>query len=87
LPFSDKPPAVARSGVAVCRKIKLKNFYDPKPAGGCGVVPISSAKDLFSHALTLPALRSQHDLFIMLRCNGLATNRRSVALAASGEVV
>ncbi|KAA1047295.1 hypothetical protein [Pseudocitrobacter sp. 73] len=48
-------------------------------------MPISSAKDLFSHALALPALRSQHDLFIMLRCNGLATNHRSVALAASGE--
>lgn len=30
---------MARPGGLVCRKIKLKNFYDPKCAGGCGVVP------------------------------------------------
>lgn len=30
---------MARAGVWVCRKIKLKKFYDPKCAGGCGVVP------------------------------------------------
>ncbi|RJL53703.1 hypothetical protein D5071_03710 [Pectobacterium carotovorum] len=31
---------MARPGGLVCRKGKLKNFYDPKTAGGCGVVPI-----------------------------------------------
>jgi hypothetical protein len=36
----------------VCRKIKLKNFYDPKTAGGCGVVRFWSAKDFFGHAVT-----------------------------------
>lgn len=36
-----RSPGVARAGVWVCRKIKLKNFYDPKCAGGCGVVPFS----------------------------------------------
>ncbi|MCD0225882.1 hypothetical protein LN378_13410 [Enterobacter hormaechei subsp. steigerwaltii] len=50
--FSAKPPALARSGGLVCRKIKLKNFYDPKTAGGCGVVRFWSAKDFFGRAVT-----------------------------------
>ncbi|TKY80236.1 hypothetical protein EDI29_22140 [Pectobacterium polonicum] len=33
-------PVTARAGGLVCRKRKLKNFYDPKTAGGCGVAPI-----------------------------------------------
>lgn len=33
---------MARAGGLVCRKMKLKNFYDPKCAGGCGVVPFPS---------------------------------------------
>lgn len=32
----------------VWRKIKLKNFYDPKTAGGCGVVRFWSAKDFLA---------------------------------------
>lgn len=43
---------MARSGCLVCRKIKLKNFYDPKTAGGCGVVRFWSAKVFFGHAVT-----------------------------------
>jgi len=39
-------PAAARSGGVVCRKLKLKNFYQTKIAGGCGVAPILSAKHL-----------------------------------------
>ncbi|TAI83107.1 hypothetical protein EG333_16985 [Pectobacterium versatile] len=35
-------PVTARAGGLVCRKRKLKNFYDPKAAGGCGVAPILS---------------------------------------------
>lgn len=50
--ISTKPPVVARSGCLVCRKIKLKNFYDPKTAGGCGVVRFWSAKDFFGRAVT-----------------------------------
>ncbi|ELP25801.1 hypothetical protein F385_23 [Pantoea agglomerans 299R] len=38
---------MAQSGHAHCKKIKLKNFYDPKPAGGCGVAPILSSQRLF----------------------------------------
>ncbi|ATY91602.1 hypothetical protein DF214_14700 [Pectobacterium atrosepticum] len=38
---------MARSGGLFCRKVKLKNFYDPKTAGGCGVVPILSCGCLF----------------------------------------
>ncbi|ACF63992.1 hypothetical protein SNSL254_A2913 [Salmonella enterica subsp. enterica serovar Newport str. SL254] len=38
---------MALSGGLVCRKRKLKNFIDPKTAGGCGVAPFLSAKDLF----------------------------------------
>jgi len=47
LPNFGRKPAAARSGVPVCKKIKLKNFYDVKPAGGCGVAPILSVKHLF----------------------------------------
>ena len=50
--YSAKPPALARSGGQVWIKIKLKNFYDPKTAGGCGVVRFLSAKDFFCHAVT-----------------------------------
>ncbi|WP_420263218.1 hypothetical protein, partial [Klebsiella quasipneumoniae] len=60
-------PALARCGDLVCRKIKLKNFYDPETAGGCGVAPFSSRKDLFCQAHTLPAPCCAHDLFCMLR--------------------
>lgn len=40
--------------------MKLKNFYDPKTAGGCGVVRFLSAKDFFCHAVTRqrPAMRT-----------------------------
>ncbi|EMP9724594.1 hypothetical protein RVY14_001905 [Enterobacter cloacae] len=43
----------------VCRKIKLKNFYDPKTAGGCGVVRFWSVHHLFGYAVTRqrPAVR------------------------------
>ncbi|XIH77183.1 hypothetical protein C1N56_04830 [Pantoea sp. SGAir0175] len=62
-----------RPGASVCRKIKLKNFPDAKPAGGCGVAPILSAKHLFCRGLW----RSQRHavLTISLRygpCNGCA---------------
>lgn len=40
-------PAVAQAGVSFFRKIKLKNVYDPKTAGGCGVAPILSCERLF----------------------------------------
>ncbi|TPW39824.1 hypothetical protein FKM52_19115 [Mixta tenebrionis] len=42
LRFFRRSPAAARAGGAFCKKRKLKNFYDPKTAGGCGVVPFSS---------------------------------------------
>ncbi|EDV9737542.1 hypothetical protein VP87_000492 [Salmonella enterica subsp. enterica] len=58
---------MARAGCVVCRKIKLKNFYDPKPAGGCGVVPFLSATHLFCQAVTRSAARCAHDLFWVLR--------------------
>jgi hypothetical protein len=38
---------LARAGLPVCRKTKLKNFTDMKAAGGCGVVPFLSVYDLF----------------------------------------
>ncbi|MBK4285624.1 hypothetical protein JJP96_01735, partial [Enterobacter hormaechei] len=49
---SVEPPALARYGGLIWRKIKLKKFYDPKTAGGCGVVRFWSAKDFFGHAVT-----------------------------------
>nr|DAY60206.1 MAG TPA: hypothetical protein [Caudoviricetes sp.] len=42
-----KPPVLALPELVFCRKRKLKNFPDPETAGGCGVVPFLSAKDLF----------------------------------------
>ena len=58
---------MARAGGLICRKIKLKNFDDPKTADGCGVVRFLSAKEFFYHAVTLSAPRSRHDLFRLMR--------------------
>ncbi|TCZ27788.1 hypothetical protein EYB39_09195 [Pantoea agglomerans] len=57
---------MTRSGEVICRKIKLKNFYDPKPAGGCGVAPILSAGRLFCRADAQPVPRCADDLFIVV---------------------
>lgn len=50
-----------RAGHTVCKKIKLKNFYDAKPAGGCGVAPFLSVRRLFCRAVDAPAPRSARD--------------------------
>jgi hypothetical protein len=47
-----KPPVLAQSKAVICRKRKLKNFIYPETAGGCGVVPFLSAKDLFCQRVT-----------------------------------
>ena len=49
---------MVRSGALVCRKIKLKKFPDPETAGGCGVAPFLSAKDLFCRRIAAPCARS-----------------------------
>ncbi len=54
---------LARSGDIICKKTKLKNFCDPKLAGGCGVVPFLSANVLFCGAVAAPAQRGGRDLF------------------------
>lgn len=74
---------MARSGALVCRKIKLKNFYDPKTAGGCGVAPFLSAKDLFLHHMTIPAQRHASDLLHLVRGIGFVTKRVKMRLATS----
>ena len=53
-----------------CRKRKLKNFIDPETAGGCGVVPFLSAKDLFCQHLSPPALRDSTDPFMVSHGGG-----------------
>jgi hypothetical protein len=78
-------PALALSGVMVCRKIKLKNYYDPKSAGECGVAPFPSWKDLFCKAHALPALRCVHDLFLVWRCDILLLKVRCGHYAAFDE--
>ncbi|HBX7668033.1 TPA: hypothetical protein MIG20_20780 [Klebsiella pneumoniae] len=83
--FSAKPPALARSGGAICRKIKLKNFYDPKTAGGCGVAPISSRKDLFCQAVAQRAARGCGDLFLALHGVMLGIRGAMERLARSGD--
>ncbi|MDQ9703827.1 hypothetical protein, partial [Serratia marcescens] len=57
-----KTPAAARAGGVICRKIKLKNFYDPKRAGGCGVVPFSWCERLFRGDSAALAARWWFDL-------------------------
>lgn len=64
---------MVRSGGLVCRKIKLKKFPDPETAGGCGVAPFLSAKDLFRHHMTLPAPRHASDLLHLVRGVGFVT--------------
>jgi len=62
---SGRKPAAVRAGHTVCKKIKLKNFYDAKPAGGCGVAPIWSAGRLFCHTDAQPVPRCADDLFMV----------------------
>lgn len=59
---------LARSGGLVCRKIKLKNFYDPKTAGGCGVVRFLSVEHFFCLAVPPSAPRYRCDLFYLRLC-------------------
>jgi hypothetical protein len=74
-----------RSGDAVCKKIKLKNFYDPKPAGGCGVAPILSAGRLFCRTDAQPVPRCADDLFLVVVRDGCAFAWRIVRLRRSGD--
>lgn len=53
---------LARDDSLVCRKIKLKKFIDPETAGGCGVVPFLSAKDLFCLHVATSERRCEFDL-------------------------
>ncbi|MCL6412189.1 hypothetical protein EXT69_14730 [Pantoea agglomerans] len=77
--------APARSGHAFCKKIELKNFYDPKPAGGCGVAPILSAGRLFCRADAQPVPRCADDLFMVVVRDGRAFAWRIVRLRRSGD--
>ena len=52
----------------ICRKIKLKNFLDPETAGGCGVAPFLSAKDLFCRCIAVPAQRYRSSSHVYWRC-------------------
>ncbi|EEW1846828.1 hypothetical protein FJ803_20040 [Escherichia coli] len=61
---------MAQPDAHVCRKIKLKNFIDPETAGGCGVVPFWSAKDLFCQCVVPSAQRDSTDPFVVLRDGG-----------------
>lgn len=74
-----------RSGHTVCKKIKLKNFYDPKPAGGCGVAPILSVQRLFCRADAQPVPRCADDLFMVVVPEGRAFAWRIMRLRRSGE--
>jgi len=76
---------VARASSLVCRKIKLKKFYDPKTAGGCGVVPFLSATCLFCGCSAAPALQRSSDRFVVLHAGGLAADALRARSGASGE--
>lgn len=76
---------MARSATLVCRKIKLKNFNDPKAAGGCGVVPFLSAKDLFCQRVAPSASRDSTDPFVVLRGRGQIKEALRMRLVRSGN--
>lgn len=76
---------MVRSGTLVCRKIKLKKFPDPETAGGCGVAPFLSAKDLFCRRIAAPAQRHAHDLLCVLRWVNLLPEVLRARSAASEE--
>jgi len=85
LASSGGTSAPARSGHTFCKKIKLKNFYDAKPAGGCGVAPILSAGRLFCRADAQPVPRCADDLFMVIVPDGRAFAWRFVRLRRSGD--
>lgn len=62
---------MVQSDGLICTKIKLKNFPEPETAGGCGVVPFLSAKDLFCRHITIPAQRYNSDLLYLVTKLGL----------------
>jgi len=62
---SGRKPAAALADVVFCKKPELKNFYDAKLAGGCGVAPILSAGRLFCRTDAQPVPRCADDLFIV----------------------
>lgn len=76
---------MARSGALVCRKIKLKKFPDPETAGGCGVAPFLSAKDLFCRRIAASTQRYAHDLLCVLRWVNLLSEVLRTRSAASEE--
>lgn len=76
---------MVRSDALVCRKIKLKKFPDPETAGGCGVAPFLSAKDLFCRCIAAPAQRYAHDLLCMLRWVNLLSEVLRTRFAASED--
>lgn len=76
---------MARASGAVCKKSRLKIFYDPKSAGGCGVAPISSGKDLFCQAEAQRAARCGSDPFLPLTGDGLVVRGVLERLARSGD--
>jgi len=82
---SGRKPAAVRAGHTVCKKIKLKNFYDAKPAGGCGVAPILSAGRLFCRTDAQPVPRCAGDLFMVVVRDGRAFAWRIVRLRRSGD--
>lgn len=63
---------MTRAGGLVCRKRKLKNVPDPKPAGGCGVAPFLSAASLFCRGMAAPACRGAFDRFGVLLADVLS---------------
>ena len=76
---------MARAGGLVCRKTKLKNFYDPETAGGCGVAPFWSATRLFCRAAAAPACQRAHDRFGVLRAVGWCSEALIARSGAYGE--
>ena len=82
---SVKPPVLALSRAVVCRKRKLKKFIDPETAGGCGVVPFLSAKDLFCQRVAPSASRDSTDPFMVLRGRGQIKEALRMRLVRSGN--
>ncbi|WP_193147901.1 hypothetical protein [Citrobacter freundii] len=80
-----KPPVLALPELVFCRKRKLKNFIDPETAGGCGVVPFLSAKDLFCQRVVPSASRDSTDPFVVLRGSSQIKEALRMHLVRSGN--
>ncbi|WP_206678294.1 hypothetical protein, partial [Salmonella enterica] len=68
-----------------CTTGKTEIILNTKTAGGCGVVPFLSAKDLFCQRVAPSASRDSTDPFVVLRGRGQIKEALRMHLVRSGN--